>query len=220
MVPEDMEAENHPVWVVARQLRSTYKIVAGKNDVATFYKKTRDLESAGGLIYLVHDDEDVVRSDLALLREIEKKYFGFLLNDGMSRRWFEGADIGRPDFEKIIEDCGCRGAILAAGDSQWHKDGIQTVTPQTLSDAHMGFDYVIIGYQDVMPELSESDCLELIFETIDKVKPGGKVIIPHNTYEYLSYKKEGAELLLTIKGLPIEEPAMGLKGYVIGSREM
>ena len=220
MVPEDMEAENHPVWVVARQLRSTYKIVAGKNDVATFYKKTRDLESAGGLIYLVHDDEDVVRSDLALLREIEKKYFGFLLNDGMSRRWFEGADIGRPDFEKIIEDCGCRGAILAAGDSQWHKDGIQTVTPQTLSDAHMGFDYVIIGYQDVMPELSESDCLELIFETIDKVKPGGKVIIPHNTYEYLSYKKEGAELLLTIKGLRIEEPAMGLKGYVIGSREM
>ena len=83
-----------------------------------------------------------------------------------------------------------------------------------------GFDYVIIGYQDVMPELSESDCLELIFETIDKVKPGGKVIIPHNTYEYLSYKKEGAELLLNIKGLRIEEPSMGIKGYVIGSREM
>ena len=37
---------------------------------------------------------------------------------------------------------------------------------------------------------------------------------------YLSYKKEGAELLLNIKGLRIEEPSMGIKGYVIGTREM
>lgn len=219
MVPEDMEAENHPVWIVARQLRSTYKIVAGSNDVPTYYKKTRDLESAGGLIYLVHDDENVVMSDLAFLREIEHKYFGFLLNDGMSRRWIVDANLNRPDFEKIIEECSCRGAILAAGDDQWHKDGIQTVTPQTLDDAHKGFDYVIIGYQNSMLSLSESDCLSLIFSTIDRVRPGGKVIIPHNTYEYLSYKKEGAELLLQIKGLCIEEPLMHRDGYVIGIKE-
>ena len=106
------------------------------------------------------------------------------------------------------------GQLLLKGDLQGFQQYMGWV------QQYGGYRYMPVGYQDVMPELSESDCLELIFETIDKVKPGGKVIIPHNTYEYLSYKKEGAELLLTIKGLRIEEPAMGLKGYVIGSREM
>ena len=219
MVPENMEAENHPIWVVAGQLRSTYKIDAGTNDATIFYKKTRDLESTGGIIYLVHDDEDVVLRDRAFLREIEKKYFGFLLNDGMSRRWFIDADIARPDFEKIIEECGCRGAILAAGDEKWHRDGVQTVTPETIDDAHTGFDYVIIGLQKSLLRLSESDCLSLIFSIIDKVRPGGRVIIPRSTYEYLSYTKEGAELLLQIKGLHIEQPLMRREGYVIGIRE-
>ena len=137
----------------------------------------------------------------------------------MSRRWFIDADIARPDFEKIIEECGCRGAILAAGDEKWHRDGVQTVTPETIDDAHTGFDYVIIGLQKSLLRLSESDCLSLIFSIIDKVRPGGRVIIPRSTYEYLSYTKEGAELLLQIKGLHIEQPLMRREGYVIGIRE-
>ena len=219
IVPEDMEAENHPIWAVASQLRSTYKISAGENGVASYYKKTRDLESSGGVIFLVHDDENVVLSDLAFLREIEKKYFSFLLNDGMSRKWFIDSNVDRPDFEKIIEECGCRGAILAVSDEEWHKDGVQTVTPGTIDDSHKGFDYVIIGLQKSLLSLSESECLSLIFSIIDRVRPGGRVIVPANTYEYLSYKKEGAELLLQIKGLHIEQPLMRRKGYVIGSSQ-
>ena len=56
----------------------------------------------------------------------------------------------------------------------------------------------------------------ITFSIIDRVRPGGRVIVPANTYEYLSYKKEGAELLLQIKGLHIEQPLMRRKGYVIG----
>jgi len=75
---------------------------------------------------------------------------------------------------------------------------------------------VIIGLQKSLLSLSEYECLSLIFSIIDRVRPGGRVIVPANTYEYLSYKKEGAELLLQIKGLHIEQPLMRRKGYVIG----
>ena len=216
MIPQDMEAEDHPVWVVAKQLKSMYKIAVNDSTMPVAYRKTRDLESAGGVIFLVHDDESVVMSDLEILREIERKYFSFLLSDGMSRRWFADAHIPEPDFEAVITDCGCHGAILAAGDKEWHRDGIQTVTPQTLGQANKGFDCVIIGYQLSLLGLKESDCLDLVFNTMDRVKPGGRVIIPQSAYEYLSYKTDGAELLMRIKGLEIQAPPTDISGYVIG----
>ena len=106
-----------------------------------------------------------------------------------------------------------------SGDKEWHKDGIQTVTPKTVDEVHKGFDCVIIGYQLSLLGINESSCLELVFKTMDKVKPGGRVIIPQNTYEYLSYKREGAELLMRIKQLTIQTPPAGLYNYVIGLKE-
>ena len=219
MIPENMEAEDHPICVVARQLKSTYRISVSDSTTPVYYSKTRDLETAGGVIYLVHDDENIVMSDIAILREIERKYFSLLLNDGMSRRWFADAKVAAPDFEKIIKECNCHGAILAASDNTWQREGIQTTTPQTLGEVYKGFDCVIIGYQLSLLDLNESACLDIIFKTIDKVKNGGRVIIPQSTYEYLSYKKEGAELLMRIKGLVIQAPFMGVCGYVIGLKE-
>ncbi|MBO4336982.1 MAG: hypothetical protein J5842_02815, partial [Lachnospiraceae bacterium] len=175
--------------------------------------------TAGGIVYLVHDDANVVKSDLEILKETEKKFFSFLLSDGMSRRWFADAGIVAPDFEAVIRDCGCHGAILVSGDKELHRDGIQMVTPQTIDEAHKGFDCVIIGYQLSFIGLNESSCLDLVFKTMDKVKPGGRVIIPKSTYEYLSYKREGAELLMRIKGLAIQAPPAGLYNYLIVLKE-
>ena len=62
-------------------------------------------------------------------------------------------------------------------------------------------------------------CLDLVFKTMDKINPGGRVIIPQNTYEYLSYKREGAELLMRIKQLTLQAPLVGIYNYVIGLKE-
>ena len=219
MIPKDMEAEDHPVCVIAKQLESTYKISVNDSTTPVCYSKTRDMETSGGIIYLVHSDENVVMSDVAILREIESKYFSLIFSEGMSRRWFADANVATTDFERIIKECNCHGAILAAGDKAWEREGIQTATPQTIDDVHKGFDCVIIGYQLSLLDLKESACLEVIFKTMDKVKNGGRVIIPQNTYEYLSYKREGAELLMRIKHLNIQVPVPGINGYVIGVKE-
>jgi hypothetical protein len=51
---------------------------------------------------------------------------------------------------------------------------------------------------------------------MDRVKPGGRVIIPQSTYEYLSYKQAGAELLMRIKNLEIQPLPADISGYVVG----
>ena len=219
MIPRDMEAEDHPVWAVAKRLRSTYKISVSDSTAPVSYRKTRDLETSGGIIYLVHDDEAVVLSDLEILRETERKYFSLLFSEGTSRRWFADAQVAATDVDAVIRDCGCHGAILAALDSETEREGAQTVTPQTLGSARGGFDCVIVGYQLALLGLNESACLELVFQTMDLVKPGGRVIIPRSTYEYLSYKREGAELLMRIMGLAIQPPLAGVRGYVVGRKE-
>ena len=219
MTPKDMDVEDHPIIMIAKQLRSIYKIDVNPEDQPVFYHKTRDLDTAGGVIYLIHEDENVVMSDIRILRKTEDRFFSFLLNEGTSRKWFIDPKTSKPDFEKIIKECDCYGSILIASDEYLQKEGIQSVTPDTLDNAHKGFDNVIIGYQEVLPGIKESACLELIFKTIDLVKPGGRVIIPEETYDYLSYKKAGAELMMRIKGLRITAPHYGLYGYVIGKND-
>lgn len=219
IIPRDIEAENHPIWEVARQLKSTFKVSAQESSAVVRYPKTIDFETSGGVIYMVHDDEKVVEADLNMLRHIEKKYFAFLLNDGMSRRWFIDGKTDEVNFTKIIEECHCTGAVLVAGDEETEIEGAQCITPKSLRDAHKGFDYVIIGYQNSLVERNESECLRLIFDTMDLVRCGGKVIIPMETYKYLSYEREGAEELMLIKGLTLEAPTDLEYGKVIGTYE-
>jgi hypothetical protein len=53
---------------------------------------------------------------------------------------------------------------------------------------------------------------------MELVRDGGMVIIPQSTYDYLSYKREGAEELMAIKGLTVEIPRMGCVPAVCGTR--
>ena len=219
MIPKDMEAEDHPIWELARHLRSTYKIVANTSSVSIVYSKTRDLESNGGIVFLVHDDERVVDADLSLLRRIEKKFFELLINDGMSRKWFEDSSVPPTDYKTLMEECGCSGSILIAADDQKDVDGARCVTPETLKDARKGFDYVIIDYRRAIIEASETNLLKLMFDTMDLVREGGKVIIPESTYRYKSYGREGAEVLMAVKGLTLEAYSPGSIRKLVGTNE-
>ena len=53
---------------------------------------------------------------------------------------------------------------------------------------------------------------------MDMVKEGGKVIIPFDTYQYVSYGREGAELLLYILQFALEIPDQGDSLDVVGTR--
>jgi len=219
MVPKDTDAEDHPLWEIARQLRSTFSVQAVNAYDQHFYKKTKDLETSGGSIFLLHDDEEVVMSDLHLLQLVEKNYFELILNTGTSRRWFKDKDAAPIDYRDIIKRHGACGSILIAKDNPQPIEGTQVVTPKTLDDAHKGFEYCIIGYQNSLIKRNEIDLLKLMFDTMDKVKEGGKVIIPSGTYNYLSYGKRGAELLLYIKRYLIEPPCPGKSDEVVGTNE-
>ena len=217
MVPENIEAESLPVWTIAENLRSTYKInVSGREEIRSFIK-TRDLESAGGTIFLVHDDPNVVEHDLNLLTMIEKKYFSFLLNDGMSRRWFPyPEDPGQQiDLQALADK---EGSTLIVTQKEESVGGALLIHPREIGKVTDGFDQVIIDLGDLVTGINEVRCLETVFAIMKKAKVGGHVLITPECWQYFSYQREGAELLLSVLGYTIEAPLPGQGQLVIGTR--
>lgn len=219
MVPRLMEAVDYPAVIIAEQLKSTFSIMIDKSREPVIYDKTRDLDTAGGTIFLINDDEQKLMDDLLLLKRIEKDYFGLLLNDGMTKRWFKDGTIPDVDPARIIKDLRCHGATLALTDTKVPLEGVLSAAPDDLSDIHKGFDNVIIALQDSLPGLRENYCLKTIFEAMDKIKPGGRVIIPWETYGHLSYTEDGAKILLEIKGLKVSAAEVDGHRYVVGISE-
>ena len=115
-----------------------------------------------------------------------------------------------------MKDCGCHGSTLLVSDKERSIEGIRCAVKDDIDDVYKGYDNVIISLRDSLLSLKESECLDLIFRIMDKVKPGGRVIIPGSTYDYMSYQREGAEMLMEIKGLEICAPTASLHDYVIG----
>ncbi|MBQ6128298.1 MAG: ATP-grasp domain-containing protein [Lachnospiraceae bacterium] len=218
IVPKELEVYDHPICEVAKQLRSTFLISAGDISNIKYYPKTRDLETNGGMIYLINDDNEVLRSDIELLENAEKKFFQILLSDGTSRRLVaDTSKAATPDALSIIRQYDCHGATLIISEDDTPVEGCQVVTPATLSDAYKGFDNVITLFGKSLTDMTETQCLRLMFEIMDKAKCGGRIIIPKCTYEYLSYGRNGAEELMTIKGLMLEAPLPYKENCVVGT---
>ncbi|MCR5747941.1 MAG: ATP-grasp domain-containing protein [Lachnospiraceae bacterium] len=219
IVKEEIDAESSPVFEVVRQLSSTYKLSIAVPDAPKYYHKTVDLDTNGGIIYMVNEDKAVLDEELDIIRRTERRFFEFLLNDGTSRRIVSKTDLVSEKPEDIIAACECHGSILVASDEKREIEGCQCVTGDTLADAQRGFDNVLIMYQNSLTELSESACLRLIFDTMEFVREGGRVIVPESTYDFISYGRHGMEELMNIKGLVVEPVNKNCAGKVIGTRE-
>lgn len=212
IVSQEMDAVDFPLWEVVKHLKSVFKVSA-KDKAPVHYAKTRDLETCGGTIFMVHDDPQVVKSELKLLCKLERNFFQFLFSDG---KMIPAPAEGKDDIYTVLKKFDCHGAVLIAGDMPQELEGAQCVTPETLSEAHKGFDYVILSYRNALQELKESERLKLLFDTMELARDGGKVIIPPGTLDCITYGRQGAEMLMRIMGLRLELLTGDRADYVMG----
>lgn len=217
MVPENTEVESLPISQIAKNLRSFHKISAGADHTRFTLPKTRDMETAGGAIYLVHDDAKVVEDDIRLLKEIEKNDFELIVNDGASRPWFKKDEKKMP-MESLIKDMGCHGSILVLTDDEEDVSGARVLHYDGLKDTDIDYKNVIIDISSSILERDESKLLEMLFDIMKRVQIDGRVIFTPRCYYYLTDKKKGAEILLRVLGYRIEAPLFGQDELLTGTR--
>jgi hypothetical protein len=59
--------------------------------------------------------------------------------------------------------------------------------------------------------------IQQIFVFMDKVRVGGRVLVPESTYCNMPYGLEGMEILLRVYGAAIELPASDAPGLLIAT---
>lgn len=203
IVAKDVNLQSAPILQLVRKLKSFFDAslerMAGDPTIA----RTHDLETSGGNIYLVSDDEQQVKSDCLFLHRLETDYPQMLLNELKAT---EDCQVERLVLEEQLRCISPYSSTLVFSDSGEESDHATVVDSQQLT---MAYDSYEQGVLDISHQESFSDVeslLQQIFVFLGKLREGARIYIPESTYCHLPYGIEGMEIILLAAGLIIEAP--------------
>ena len=214
ILPNDITLDSAPVLQLVRQLPSYFYGVFERLGREPFLTQTVDLETTGGAVYLVHDDERVVQEDCAFLHRLEMQYPEILFNQSHAE---PSAYAPRIPLQEIIREAGCHGTILIFSDTETETTGAVVVGSDELPAAYDSYDNVILDLCRPETFSDTESVFQQIFTFLSKVRIGGRVLIPQSTYCHLPYGDIGMEILLRARGLQIEAPLAGKGKMIIAS---
>ena len=216
ILPEDVRLDSAPVLQLVRQLPSFYAGIferIGRED--RVLSRTHDLETAGGTVFLVHDDEGAVMEDCAFLHRLEMQYPQILFNQ--REPWGGFKTVPRHPVEDLLKEAGCHGATMVFSDRVSSVEGAVVVTSSELEAAYDSYENAILDLSRRETFADVESVIQQIFVFLSKVRVHGRVFVPESTYCHLPYGATGMEILLHAKGLRIEAPLSGEGRMIIAS---
>lgn len=214
ILPNDVTLESAPVLQLVRQLPSYCYGVFGRLGRDPFLTRTRDLETTGGAVYLVHDDESVVKEDSAFLHMLEMQYPEMLFHQIKSEK---SARVSRIPIKELMKEADCHGSTLVFSDTEKEAPDAVVVDSDSLSSAYDNYNNVIIDLSHSETFADAESLTQQIFILLSKLCESGRVLVPESTYCHLPYGEIGMEILLRARGLRIEAPLAGKGRLLIAS---
>ena len=203
VLAKDTLVNSAPILQICQRLRSYYSASFGEIGRTTILQQTTDMETEAGLIYLIHDNEQQVRDDCDLLHLLEVKY-PKILYQGSSQEEHRGK--AERDMDAVFDAIQTPGPTLIFSDTLHEYDGADVVRTETLRKSPDGYDHGILDLSDAASFADLESIIQQIFSFMDKIKIGGRILIPESTYCHLPYGIEGMEILLKVSGMLIELP--------------
>ncbi len=214
ILPNDVTLESAPVLQLVRQLPSYCFGVFERLGREPFLTCTRDLETTGGAVYLVHDDERVVQEDCAFLHMLEMQYPEMLFNQIRTAR---PPHASRIPLEELMQEADCHGSTLVFSDTKTEFPGAVVVNSKGLSSAYDCYNNLLLDLTCPETFADTESIIQQIFMFLGKACEGGRVLVPKSTYCHLPYGATGMEILLRTRGLRIEAPVAGRGRMLIAS---
>ncbi len=191
-----------PILPIIRRQKSFVRARLGKA-VSDHLARTVDLDTSAGVVYLANQDERQLIRDREFLERAETGYFDMLFTGEKK----EASDAPKdPDsVETLLSKLKPVGSILLCSDSVKELSGVSVVDEEGLKDAGEGFSYGLLDLSFREDEDIET-MSEAFFTLADKVKPGGKIIVPERTFWHFPCGAQSIEILCEAAGLFIEAP--------------
>lgn len=210
----DTECISAPVVQICKRLRSYYSASYEQIGKTKLLPQTKDMETEAGLVYLLHDDEQQVRDDCELLHKLEVKYPEILFQ---KTRTEEISTDDIRDIDAVMKKGLCRGSTLIFSDKPCDVKGTTIVDRKTLKDVDYNYDQGILDLSDPASYADLESLIQQIFEFMDKIHTGGRIIVPESTYRHLPYGIDGMEILFKVSGMFIELPSTDGSGLLIAT---
>ena len=211
---KDTVAITAPVVQICRRLRSYYSASYDQIGRTAMLPQTKDMETEAGLVYLIHDDEKQVRKDCELLHQLELKYPDILFQRSRNTG---GHSKTERDLEHVMKAAGCSGATIVFSDRPEKLSDAAVISHDGLKDAYDSYDNGILDLTDPRTFADLEILVQQIFMFMDKVRAGGRVIVPESTYCHLPYGIEGMEILFRVSGMLMELPSADESGLLIAT---
>lgn len=215
ILPNDVTLESAPVLQLVRQLPSYFYGVFERLGRDPFLSHTRDLETTGGMVYLVHDDERVVKEDCAFLHMLEMKYPEMLFNQLKPETSIKA--VPRLPLDVLMKETDCHGSTLVFSDTETEATGAVVVDSKGLSSAYDCYNNILLDLSRPETFTDMESVTQQVFMFLSKVREGGRVLVPESTFCHLPYGATGMEILLRAHGLRIEAPLAGKGRLLIAS---
>ena len=210
----DTLVSSAPVLQICKRLKSYYSASFMGIGMTEMLHQTTDMETEAGLIYLIHNDELQVRDDCELLHMLEVKYPKILYQASSED---ECTDPIPRDIEGLIEKAGLEGTTLIFSDTMENHEDATVVITDTLVAAYDSYDQGVLDLSQPRSFVDLESIIQQIFVFIDKIRIGGRILIPESTYCHLPYGIEGMEILLQASGMQIDLPDQKLPGLLIAT---
>ena len=218
IVPTDIVAESSPMKYISNNLKTHHETRMGLINQFQHFVKTQDLETAGGTIYLAHEDGYAVQRDLEFLRSIERYAFQLVLSDRSDKKKVLDENESYEVVKSILSKITPFGTTLLVTDRIFDDVGMLQVGPDEIGDVNGIFDCVVVNLDKSILNQKDDYVASLLLNIIKKVKTGGLIFIPEATYQYIPDGRLGIEALVIVLGLTLELPLNDMQRVVTASK--
>lgn len=218
IVPKDLIAESSPMAHISNKLKSHYKTTQEVIDNPRLFVKTQDIETAGGTVFMVHEDGYTLQKDLDFLRDIEKRAFSLVLSDESEKKTEVDENESYDGVKSILKMVQTYSSTLFVTDQVFDDVDAFQIPLDKVDEVHGDFNCVVVNLNKSMIGKKDDIIAYEFLKIINKVRPGGIIIIPETTYRYTPHGRVGAEALIKVLDLKLELPLHNLNRAVIASR--
>ena len=219
IIPKDIFPQSIPMEHIGKQLKSHYKTVPiDLTDGPQLLEKTKDLETAGGIIYLNHEDYHTIQKDLNYLRSVESLAFSQVISDGSDKKTTKEDSYNPDSITDLLTKNTIKGTTLLITDEFIDNSEIVQCNLNNLDEVCDDFENVFLNLDESILNIKDSQTTNLILNIKDKIKVGGIIFIPEKTYQYIAGGRNGMEALVKALNLRIEVPPCGINDIIIATR--
>ena len=219
IVPNNMIARSSPMVSISSRLKAYYSTSLNTINLGgIFYQKTKDVNSSAGVVFLVHKDSSEIESNLNFLRAVERNAFSLILSDDS----LEAPEIDDEkylnDIKPLVSESEKYGTCLFVTDQFVDDISILQINHEQIGDVGGKFDSIIINLNKSLIDKSEEEKVNIVLNIFSKLRTGGMIFIPKNTYQFAMSGRKGMEALLKVLDYKIELPPYNIKEVIIASK--